>query len=545
MIERNFRLTRQPCLYAVLWSGICRYCGHFEWYQRKQVVMNIQQKLKQKRKRWLGLSLLVFVWLCGKTFVAEAGTIEVVFRDQNLRYTLFTLYNGQSEFVHVNKIAEIFQVAADIDPADGHVTLSSGAKTASFFPGKNEVIAARRSHTLEIAPLKIEGVVMVPVEFLTVILPLIYEQPIVWDPGSRRLLVGSDSLKISALSSMPYGEYTQITVDFSQTAPYKVAEKLPSMLIFEFPQAAFELKSNPLQINSRSVKHVSVVDSFGSTQIIVRLGDEFVRYDHQMTKDPAQWVVKVYHTQAEPGETQLTEGIAAEGLAFQEQPALPVDEPKPFSLRTVVIDPGHGGSDLGVIIFPATNDTPALYEKHVTLQIAKLLKTNLTQRLGVRVILTRESDEFISAESRATLANSTRADIFISLHVNKSFAAGIVGFEAYVMDYGSLEQPNDPNPLSVRSQLLDFAQATYVAQSKRLAQHIVTAYQARHSGSRAEVKYAPLFTLKGTTMPALHLEVGYGSNAQDQQNLAGEAFQQSLVAAISDGIAGFKKEQTP
>ncbi len=45
-------------------------------------------------------------------------------------------------------------------------------------------------------------------------------------------------------------------------------------------------------------------------------------------------------------------------------------------------------------------------------------------------------------------------------------------------------------------------------------------------------------------MPALHLEVGYGSNAQDQQNLAGEAFQQSLVAAISDGIAGFK-EQTP
>ncbi len=84
-----------------------------------------------------------------------------------------------------------------------------------------------------------------------------------------------------------------------------------------------------------------------------------------------------------------------------------------------------------------------------------------------------------------------------------------------------------------------------MAQSKRLAQHIVTAYQARHPGSRAEVKYAPLFTLKGTTMPALHLEVGYGSNAQDQQNLAGEAFQQSLVAAISDGIAGFKKEQTP
>ncbi|GAK54920.1 cell wall hydrolase/autolysin [Candidatus Vecturithrix granuli] len=516
--------------------------------KERLILMNIPKRLEQKRKYWLRLALGILIWICGWNLVAEAGTIEVVFHDQDIRYTLFTLYNGQAEFVHVNKIAEIFQIAAETDPIDGHVTFSSGVKTASFFPGKNEVIAARRSYTLEIAPLKIEGVIMVPLEFLTKILPLIYTREIIWEPGSRRFVVGSENpeiLQISTLSAIPSSEYTQITAEFSQGASYKVTEKLPSMLIFEFPQATFDLAQNPLQINSRSVKHVSVVDSFGSTQIIVRLGNEFVRYEHQMSKDPAHWVLKVYHGPKTPDTTQPVEGLIEANLVAPEQPGFPASEPKPYVLRTVVLDPGHGGSDLGVIILPATDDTPALYEKHVTLQIAKSLKTNLTQRLGVRVILTREVDEFISAEDRATLANSNRADIFISLHVNKSFTAGMVGFEAYVMDYGSLEQPNGSNLLSGRSQLLDFAQANYVTQSERLAQHIVAAYQARYPGSRAEVEYAPLFTLKGTTMPALHLEVGYGSNAQDQQNITGEVFQQSLVAAISDGIAGFKKEQTP
>ncbi len=115
----------------------------------------------------------------------------------------------------------------------------------------------------------------------------------------------------------------------------------------------------------------------------------------------------------EPGETQLTEGIAAEGLAFQEQPVLPVGEPKPFSLRTVVIDPGHGGSDLGVIIFPLlTIHQHSMKSTSPYKSLRKLLKTNLTQRLGVRVMLARESDEFISAENRATLANMPSGYIY-------------------------------------------------------------------------------------------------------------------------------------
>ena len=104
------------------------------------------------------------------------------------------------------------------------------------------------------------------------------------------------------------------------------------------------------------------------------------------------------------------------------------------------------------------------------------------------------------------------------------------------MDYGSLDMPQ-----GAKTQVLDYAQAKYIEQSKRLAEQIASAYSARNNGARAVVKRAPLFTLKGATMPSVHIEIGYASNAGERQNITQDAFQQMLIGAIADGIAAFKK----
>jgi N-acetylmuramoyl-L-alanine amidase len=244
-------------------------------------------------------------------------------------------------------------------------------------------------------------------------------------------------------------------------------------------------------------------------------------------------------------EAQTSEGIVEEDITTQPE-QVSVTVPKQFSLRTVVIDPGHGGSDRGILVSAGTADTadtPDLIEKHITLQIAKMLESSLIQRLGVRVVLTREGDNFVSSENRTTIANSNRADAFISLHVNNSPLTVLSGFEVYVMDYGSLELPDGYDDVSARSQLLDYAQAKYVTQSEHLARQIISAYEARNMEKHAVIKRAPLFTLKGATMPAVHIEIGYGSNEQDRMKVTQEEFQQVLVAAITDGIAAFKKEE--
>jgi len=80
----------------------------------------------------------------------------------------------------------------------------------------------------------------------------------------------------------------------------------------------------------------------------------------------------------------------------------------------------------------------------------------------VRVVLTRESDNFVSGEERTTIANNNRADVFLSLHVNNTSSPVVSGFEVYVMDYGSLDLPEGYQEVSAQSQLLDYAQAKYI-----------------------------------------------------------------------------------
>ena len=478
---------------------------------------------------------------------AEAGVIEVYFTEYDVNYTLYTLNDGQNEYVHLDKVTQMFRLSEEIDPIDGRVVLKNDEKTASFFPGQTTVIAERRSHFLEVPPRRIEGMIMIPIQFLTEILPLIYDSEILWDPGKRILQVGIQQLNISDLYASPYGDYTRIVLEMNQAVNYKITEKLPSRLTFELPYSQFSLSQNPLQINSRAVEYVKLINSFGTTQIVMKLGPEFKRYEHVLLEEPPRLVIDVYNIQEQVIETptpeSLSEGIVEETITEEISRDLSIPM-KQFSLQTVVIDPGHGGSDPGITLSPATEDVPGIFEKDITLAVAKMLADSLQHRFGeVRVVLTRTGDSFVGAEERTTIANNNRADVFISLHVNNAPTSTVSGFEVYVMDYGSFTLPGGGETLSAQSQVLDYAQARYVESSKQLAEHILAAYNQRNTEHGGRLKSAPLFTLKGATMPAVHVEIGYSSNAYDRAMIVQEEFRQLLVAAITEGIAVFKEQE--
>ncbi len=521
------------------------------------------------------ISVISSVLLLGLACLTEAGTLEVYFRAQNVRHTLFTLYEGQFEYIHLNKIADMFGFSVNIDSVNGRVVLRHGEKTASFFPGQETVTANGRTHYLDAPPRRIQGIIMAPMQFLLTIVPLIHDGEMTWDPGMRRFIVETETRKITDLLFTPYGEYTRILVEMNQPISYKVSEKLPSLLIFELPQMEFSLPQNPLPIDSQCVKHVKVAQSFGSTQVVIRLAGDVSRYTHQTVSNPPRLVIDVY-TSAQPPvsatpavEAPPAEQIAEEDLTepgvepppagqiveedFSEAPIIEEDLlpeeaenfPAPtsrrqFALRTIVIDPGHGGSDPGVLLGSGTEETGELYEKQMTLKIAQLLKTRLAQRFGRVPVLTREGDDFVSPEARTTIANSNRADIFLSIHLNKSPSAVVSGLEAYVMDYGSVDLPVGYESVSAQSQLLDYAQAKHITQSERLAETIVSVCAEELGEGKCRVKHAPLFTLKGATMPAVHLELSYASHPLEQARIQQADFQQRLVGIVTRGIAAFK-----
>jgi N-acetylmuramoyl-L-alanine amidase len=241
--------------------------------------------------------------------------------------------------------------------------------------------------------------------------------------------------------------------------------------------------------------------------------------------------------------------------ATPEPPAVPAPETPPLldlapagSLRTVVIDAGHGGEEQGA------NGPDGTLEKDVTLAIARRLKAALEARLGVRVILTRDADQTVGLDERAAVANNNKADLFISLHANASVRPAVSGAEVF---YLSLEEYGDQAERVARGEseavpvfgggsrdieviLWEMAQARYIAQSASLAQAVESSLREQVPMSPRAIQQAPFRVLVGANMPAVLVEVGFITNPEQERQLATDRFQTAIVRALVNGVVRFR-----
>lgn len=231
-----------------------------------------------------------------------------------------------------------------------------------------------------------------------------------------------------------------------------------------------------------------------------------------------------------------------------------VEPPMPRGLRTVVLDPGHGGEETGAI------GPKGSAEKDLTLTIARRLRDALSEQLGVRVLLTREEDVSRGLDERAALANQVQADLFLSLHLNSTVRGQARGVETYILslqasdrrasDAAAIENysgnlassEGDPLPSDLRALLWDLAQSQHLAQSQRLAL-LLQEELARELGQPDRgVKQAPFRVLMGAAMPAVLVELGFLSNPEEEQLLLDPAYQERLVGATVRAIQRFGQE---
>ena len=218
-----------------------------------------------------------------------------------------------------------------------------------------------------------------------------------------------------------------------------------------------------------------------------------------------------------------------------------------LKFRRVVIDPGHGGHDTGTIGADGTK------EKDVALAIAKKLRTVLTDQ-GLEVVLTREADRFVRLEERARLANVARGDLFISIHCNSLPQRHIRGIETYTLNLASdryairlaaRENATSEKGMSdLRFLLADLATRADTEESARLATQVqsglVSALRSKDPKLRdLGTKEALFYVLLGTKMPAILVETGFLSNAEEEKRLGSPGYQEDVARAIASGVQGF------
>jgi N-acetylmuramoyl-L-alanine amidase len=222
-------------------------------------------------------------------------------------------------------------------------------------------------------------------------------------------------------------------------------------------------------------------------------------------------------------------------------------------VRTVVIDPGHGGEETGAIGPDGT------MEKDLTLAIARELAERLRAELGLQVSLTRDDDVTVGLDERPALANQQKADLFLSVHLNSTVGGRAHGAETYFLSLAASDertanlattenltgsQPAAPGSEEFDLQLLlwDLAQSRHLAASQRLATLIQQELNQTLDLPDRGVKQAPFRVLMGAAMPAVLVELGFLSNRDEEKRLRDPAYRTSLVESLVRAVARFRGE---
>ena len=226
-----------------------------------------------------------------------------------------------------------------------------------------------------------------------------------------------------------------------------------------------------------------------------------------------------------------------------------------LGVRRIIIDPGHGGKDLG-----ASGIIKGVYEKDITLAIAKKLENKVKNSLKCEVILTRSTDRYIALEERTAIANTKNGDLFISIHANAAKSQDAYGIETFFLNLATDDDSimvaarenatSTKNISDMKSVLTDLMQNAKVNESSRLAATVQNALCSQLSSKFSNiknkgVKKAPFYVLLGAQMPSILVETSFITNDRECRRLANPEYQEQICNAIITGIGQYIKDTNP
>ena len=229
-------------------------------------------------------------------------------------------------------------------------------------------------------------------------------------------------------------------------------------------------------------------------------------------------------------------------------------------IRTVVIDPGHGGKDSGTM----GTKRFKIYEKHVALAVSLKLGDYIKNAFpNVDVLYTRDSDVFLELNERTELANNANADLFISIHCDGFTNSTPSGASVFVMGMSKLKANMDIairensaiymednyqqkyegfDPKSAESYIVfSLMQNTHLNQSLKIAEEVEKEFSTKANRKSRGVKQAPFYVISRTNMPSILIECGFLTNFKEEEYLHSEVGQEYIASAIFRGFSAYKE----
>jgi N-acetylmuramoyl-L-alanine amidase len=448
--------------------------------------------------------------------------------------------NGQETFP-LDDLARLFNLTIKEDPIAGGLTITVRGQSILLSPGQEIASVAGRLISLPSPPAREGRAWYVPVDFVSRALAPVAGTPIELRKPSRLILVGDLRMPRVTARVEALGPIARVTFDVAPATPHTVSQDGPRILL------RFEADALDLSLPSSTVPDlVAALRPEAASGIAIDLGPRFASFrasDAPSVRGGAQVIIEVA--------SKTTEAPAAPPTAPAEPP--PTFDVTPVgALRTIAIDPGHGGADNGA------RGPAGGAEKAVTMSVARRVKASLEARLGVRVILTRDGDNAVGLDERAAVANNNKADLFISLHANASVRPAVRGAEVFFLsldEYGdeavrAASAPGEALPVfgggarNVDVVPWRMAQARHIERSAVFAKLVEASLRSRVEMSPRALMQAPLRVLVGANMPAALVELGFITNGEQEAKLLSDAYQSELAGAIVDAVIQFRDART-
>ncbi len=349
--------------------------------------------------------------------------------------------------------------------------------------------------------------------------------------GAGRLAA---SIQVSEMRYFSAPDHTRIVVDSDGPLSFQTIELSgPARLVIDLKDAAAAVPSP---------RSLSIGDSIVQRVRVARFNAETVRLVMDLVQPVQSRVFLLNPFEDKP--YRLVIDLNRSDLAEKEQKARVKEQST--ERRIIVIDPGHGGDDVGAVSKRGT------YEKNIVLALGKKMRDCINRKAGFKAFLTRDGDYFIPLEKRVAIARDYGADFFISLHTDANLNRNVRGASVYCLSlkgasdeaarllaerenasdiFGGVSYADDQDLNSI---LVDLVQTQTMNDSLHFGGMVLNKLSGLNQVKFKQPKQARFVVLRAAEIPSILVETGFITNPEDERLLKSASFQQKIAGSLAD-----------
>jgi N-acetylmuramoyl-L-alanine amidase len=458
--------------------------------------------------RRAGLLLLTAITLAVSIRVAlavqDAAPIAVLYPDPQPQELIRPILLEGTRYVSTSDVARIFRATKYWRPELRKLSLRFGDHTIRFTVDAPVVLVDDTARNLVQSPRLVQGQVYVPEAVLMGLTEWGLVSNATWDDASRTIRFRSPVHTVRQAQLWVRGRVTEVSATLLKSFSPRLVYATPSEIRLLFDGGTLD---SARAFSGGAVANGLIQETADGVEIRLVLAPGAQGYSLSVGSNRLRLAVTDDQELVQQGIFSKLEPIAIGGADGK--------------LRTIVIDPGHGGKDLGAAL-PGGGA-----EKDATLDFARLLRSELQDKLGARVILTRDADQNVSIQRRAEIANEWGADLFLSIHFDAEGSIRSGGVRVYTLPASSGPGGTERLPLSLGAEggaemhPWESAQSQAAGTSMAVGQAIADALAKNYPQSSISFRTGRLGVLEPVACAAVLLECAPAPRGAEAMSIQG------------------------